>query len=49
MTLPPDTTSETDADSGSILAAIARVHIGAPFTWLAKGLSDFYAAPTASL
>ena len=23
-------------------AAIARVHIGAPFTWLAKGLSDLY-------
>lgn len=49
MTLPPDATSETQAGSGPLLAAIARVHIGAPFTWLAKGLSDIYAAPTASL
>jgi len=49
MTPPPDATSETQADSGSLLATIARVHIGAPFTWLAKGLSDVHAAPTASL
>ncbi len=49
MTLPPDAASEAPADAGSILAAIARVHVGAPFTWLAKGLSDLYAAPTASL
>ena len=49
MALTPDTTSEIQTDSGSLLASIAKVPIGAPFTCLAKGLSDMYAAPTASL
>ena len=49
MTLPHAATPETLADSGSLLAAIARVRIDAPFTWLAMGLSDLYAARSVSL
>lgn len=49
MTLPPDAIPETPPHSGPLLAAIPRVSIDAPFTWLAKGLSDLYAARAASL
>lgn len=37
------------ADSRSILSAIREVSVSAPFSWLNEGLSDFRAAPTASL
>ncbi|MGB8239440.1 MAG: hypothetical protein WCE66_00190, partial [Azonexus sp.] len=46
---PPEAKPESGTDVPASLAAIARVPIGAPITWLSKGLSDLYAAPTASL
>ncbi|MGB8250903.1 MAG: DUF2189 domain-containing protein [Azonexus sp.] len=46
---PPEANPESGTDVAASLAAIARVPIGAPITWLSKGLSDLYAAPTASL
>lgn len=46
---PPEEKPESDTDVAASLAAIVRVPIGAPITWLSKGLSDLYAAPTASL
>ena len=46
---PPDAKPESATDVASNLAAIASVPIGAPLTWLSKGFSDLWAAPTASL
>ena len=45
----PEATPEPDSGPAASLAAIARVPVGAPFTWLAKGLTDLYAAPAPSL
>lgn len=45
----PEATPEPDSGPAASLAAIARVPLGAPFTWLAKGLTDLYAAPAPSL
>ena len=50
MTTPlPEATPEPDSGPAASFAAIASVPIGAPFTWLAKGLSDLLAAPGPSL
>lgn len=43
------TPADAPAEPGAGLASISRVSIGAPFTWLSKGLSDLYAAPAPSL
>jgi len=46
---PPEAKPESGTDVVARLAAIAKVPVGAPITWLSKGLSDLHAAPTASL
>ncbi len=46
---PPDAAPDLQGDPASSLAAIARVPAGAPFAWLAHGISDLRAAPASSL